>query len=141
MSAYLTIPRVLIVLSIVCLANLCYAQRSYQRAEGDVERYLEDARNAYENFELDQAESDLDRAIRLMIGLMRTLLVRMCSSMGIVVYAKRNSSGQRTLPTRDRGGSAVEPDRDGKPEYGAIVRKWLGRGRGGLVAATMTDGR
>ena len=98
MSAYLTILRVLIVLSVVCLANLCYAQRSYQRAEGDVERYLEDARNAYENFELDQAESDLDRAIRLIDRFdMRTpLAADVFVQMGIVVYAKKRDSRRAT---------------------------------------------
>ena len=98
MNVYLSTFRILLAIFIVSLAGLAYGQRSYQRAEGDVERLLEDARSAYENFELDQAESDLDRAIRLIDRFdMRTALAAdVFVQMGIVVFAKKRDSQRAT---------------------------------------------
>ena len=75
-----------------------FGQRSFRRAEGDVERLLEDARNAYENFELEQAESELKRAIALIDRFdMRTpLAADVFVQMGIVVYAKKRDGRRAT---------------------------------------------
>ncbi|MGB0645914.1 MAG: hypothetical protein ACPGQS_02005, partial [Bradymonadia bacterium] len=55
----------LLIVMVLGALTPAFGQRSFRRAEGDVERLLEDARNAYENFELEQAESELKRAIAL----------------------------------------------------------------------------
>jgi len=116
MNVYLSTFRILLAIFIVSLAGLAYGQRSYQRAEGDVERLLEDARSAYENFELDQAESDLDRAIRLIDRFdMRTALAAdVFVQMGIVVFAKKRDSQRATdyFQRAIEADAAVELDRN-----------------------------
>ena len=108
MNVYVIQIRTVVILVTLCVTSLAFAQRSYQRAEGDVERLLEDARSAYENFELDQAESDLERAIRLIDRFdMRTpLAADVFVQMGIVVFAKKRDSRRAT----DYFQRAVEAD-------------------------------
>jgi hypothetical protein len=85
-------------LMLVGLSSSAWGQRSYRRAEGDVERLLEDARSAYENFELEQAESELQRAIALIDRFdMRTAFAAdVFVQMGIIVYAKKRDGRRAT---------------------------------------------
>jgi hypothetical protein len=94
-------------LLLVGLSSSAWGQRSYRRAEGDVERLLEDARSAYENFELEQAESELQRAIALIDRFdMRTALAAdVFIQMGIIVYAKKRD-GRKTTSFFERAFAA-----------------------------------
>jgi hypothetical protein len=94
----------LIVLSLTASA---FGQRSYRRAEGDVERLLEDARSAYENFELEQAESELQRAIALIdrFDMKTPLAADVFVQMGIIIYAKKRD-GRRATSFFERAFSA-----------------------------------
>lgn len=94
-------------LILVSLTASAFGQRSYRRAEGDVERLLEDARSAYENFELEQAESELDRAIALIdrFDMKTPLAADVFVQMGIIVYAKKRD-GRRATSFFERAFSA-----------------------------------
>ena len=94
-------------LILVSLTASAFGQRSYRRAEGDVERLLEDARSAYENFELEQAESELQRAIALIdrFDMKTPLAGDVFVQMGIIVYAKKRD-GRRATSFFERAFSA-----------------------------------
>ena len=98
MNVYLSHFRLVCGVMLLSMASFAHAQDSYRRAVADVDRLLEDARSAYENFELDQAESDLNRAIRLIdrYDMRNTTAAEVFVQIGIVVFAKKRDSSRAT---------------------------------------------
>ncbi|MEE2789614.1 MAG: hypothetical protein VX589_19905 [Myxococcota bacterium] len=89
----------IIVVAVVTSTQVASAQRDAYQAEGEIERLLNDARRSYDNLELQQAETSVDRALQLVAqfgaqsGTAARLVARVYILRGIIAYVRdRNTS-------------------------------------------------